>query len=258
MHDDIASMTGADAFKKAPEGYRANEVRLNGETGEFQYVDLLHRQKDQKAEVRDLGNSIRVCFLKVRRKLGYYDSRDKRMIQTSEHNVKDDNVFLFGPNVKGKASDLRETYDKLRTIQVVYALLSNNGVSEPEVVKLIIKGASLGSDNKAETTTDFYDYLQSFGEGEHAHEFVTNLTSVKEQGAKEYYCIDFKRGPKLPEDKMALSVEKIRDIHAMTIAQDRYYNVKSETEVREETQDLPTIDYPDSASEGINPEDIPF
>ena len=251
-------MTGADAFKKAPEGYRANEVRLNGETGQFQYVDLLNRPKEGKAETRDLGDSIRVCLLKVRRKLGYYDSRDKRMIQTSEHNVKDDNVFLFGPNEKGRASDLREKYDKLRTIQVVYALLSNNGVSEPEVVKLIVKGASLGSDNKAETTTDFYDYLQSFGEGEHAHEFITNLKSVKEQGAKEYFCIDFKRGPKLPEDKLELSIEKIRDIHKMTTAQDRYYNVKSESEVRAETQNIQETDYPDAAGEGINPEDIPF
>lgn len=256
--NDVASMTGADAYKKAPEGYRANEVRLNGETGEFQYVDLLGKKQGQKAEVRDLGQSIRVAFLKVRRKLGYYDGKTRRMIQTAEHNHKDDQTFLFGPNVKGKASELREQFEKLRTIQVVYALLSN-GTDTPEVVKLIVKGASLGSENKAESTTDFYAYLQSFEEGEHAHEFVTNLKAVQESGAKDYWCIDFKRGAKLPEDKMALSSEKIREIHEATTAQDRYYNVKSETEVREETNDIQIDDnYPDAATEGINPEDIPF
>ena len=252
-------MTGADQFKKAPEGYRANEVRINGETGKFEYVDLLNKKKDEKAEVRELGTEIRVAFLKVRRKLGYYDAKLKRFIQTSEHNHKDDNVFLFGPNVKGIASELREQFERLKTMQIVYALLSNNGTSEPEVVKLTVKGASLGSENKEPSTTPFYKYLGSFEGDEHSHEYITNLISVKEIGAKEYYCIDFKRGTKLPEDMLKFAEGKIRDIHAITTAQDRYYNVKTETEVREERQDeIATIEYPEGAEEGINPDDIPF
>lgn len=90
-----------------------------------------------------LGDRVQVIFLKVRRKLVQRGDLGKIMYSTSEHNAATDVVDLFGKNgyiERGSAKALRERYPGLRTIQVVYALLLE-GVKEPELVRITIKGA---------------------------------------------------------------------------------------------------------------------
>ena len=54
----------------------------------------------------------------------------------------------------GVAADLRTKYTGLRTVEIVYALLLT--VSGCELVRIPVKGSSLGSEVKADTTTDLY------------------------------------------------------------------------------------------------------
>lgn len=58
------------------------------------------------------------------------------------------------------------------------------------MVRLHVKGASLGSNNKDETVTDFYSYLSSFNEGEHWYETCLRLVATLEGDQRKYYCID--------------------------------------------------------------------
>jgi len=46
--------------------------------------------------------------------------------------------------IPGVAEDLRKSYPNLRTVQIVYALLLT-GTTEPELVRLVVKGSSLAA-----------------------------------------------------------------------------------------------------------------
>jgi hypothetical protein len=165
----------------------------------------------------NLSNTIEVVFLKIRRKLVERGSNEGEIVRsTNEHNHKNEAVQLFDTRTNTKsygiAADLREKYEGLRTVQVVYALLLQEG--KQEVVRLVVKGASLGSDAKPEGVINFYQYLQSFGKDEHFWEFKTILTAVLEEGKKSYFAKDFKRGEVLTADKAKEYVVKcMKEIH---------------------------------------------
>lgn len=253
--NDIADKTGEKQYRGAPEGFKANEIRVDGETGQFTYINLKDKKEGEKAETKELGNAIQLVFLKIRRVLAYYDSEKEQFVSTNEHNSPSDFVYLFKKNKQGTAREIREEFDKLRTRQVVYALYASK-VHEPEVVRLQVKGASLGSKNKADTTTDFYSYLQSFEGDDHVHQFMTELGSVEEKGVRKYFCIDFKRGSRLPKDKLEIVEGKVNEVHAVTSKQDEYWDSKAPVEATKE--ELETIEYPDADDADIRPEDIPF
>jgi hypothetical protein len=79
-------------------------------------------------------------------------------------------VSLFNTQTKtsetGIAADLRQKYDGLRTVEIIYALLCIPGLVS-ELVRVPVKGSSLGSEAKADTTTDLYSYICSFKGKEH-------------------------------------------------------------------------------------------
>lgn len=247
---DIASMTGAEQHKKAPEGYQCNQIVFNGKDGKFYYQDLLNKKDGEKPDKKEIGVEVPLVFLKIRRKMSYFSSANDKFVQTNEHNFKDDTVFLFGPNVRGKASDLREKYPLLRVQQVVYCLYGE------EVVKLIVKGASLGSQAENQGTK-FYEYLQSFGKDEHVHEHITNVFANTEKGKLgEYGVMNFQRGDKLNEEQQKVANEYIVKLHEIITAQDTYYKAQDEQEIIKEESNMPeTAEYPD---EEINSDDIPF
>jgi hypothetical protein len=201
----------------------------------------------------------------VRRKLVERGEKGKIVRSTSEHNHKGDVVTLYRENEKpitGIASDLRDQYPGLRTVQIVYALLCE-GTGEPELVKLIVRGSSLGSEAKAESTTDFYKYLGSFGKGadgekEHFYQYKTVLRPVLEQGAKSYFAIHFERGERLSEKSYEYAMAKLREVHEKCVEIDearakRVANsdVVPEHEVEQELEE-------GEAKDDINPDDIPF
>lgn len=268
--EDVSQLTGETAFKKAPV-LNLNQIALNGKTGSFTKKLMLdEKDTDGKYQKQDLGKDIEVVFLKHRRRLFKFNATT-RSLETNEHSTKSDRVMLYGPNEKGTAEELREKYPELRTQQIVYAILVSTG----EVVRILIKGASLGSEKTEKGVMKYYDYLGSFGD-EHSYQYKTILKPVEETGNMgSYWCISFVRGEKLTDTQLEKVTTSIKEIHAEITKMDEYYKNKNAADIVRETvstggtptgvtfenidkKDEPavdTIEYPD---EDINLEDIPF
>lgn len=252
----LSQMSGESAFRK-PKALILDEIKINGKAGHFSKVLFTkEKKKDEKTEVQDLGKQIKVVFLKIRRKLSepYNPKKESRI--TSEHNGVNDMVMMFGPDSKkGVASDLRKEFDGLKTIQIVYCIDLATG----NTVRLAVRGASLGSDNKAKDTTSFYDYLTSFkkSEDEHFYEYETVLTAITESGQLgAYYCMDFKRGDRLSDEMMESVAVQMEKVHKNIEENDNFYSTKNVVDIKKAVQnDEDTIPYP---TEDINEEDIPF
>ncbi len=261
--EDVSNMTGENLHRRAPRGIKLNEIRFNGKEGNFVFLDLLNRQEGQKADKTNLGESVDVVFLKIRRRIAGFKKGNKSMKEfdtvyvSTEHNTKEDQIYLFGAKEKGKADDLYNKYkDFIHTERVVYAFLLRKD-KERELVRVIIKGSALNPnrETKATGTVDFFTYVQDKEKGTHIYEYVTNLSSVKETGPLgDFFTINFRRGKKLPGDKLIAVVEEIKTLHQYSIEQDEYYADAQKIEEPAEKK-LPEIEYPE---EDINPDDIPF
>lgn len=249
-----------------------NKVKLNGKDGIFKKTLLTKPKNDKdRYDIEDLGDNINVIFLKIRRYL-VKETNDGVMLQSSEHNSPDNMITLYNKEAQdtsGKATDLREKFPELRTIQVIYALLlTNNGA---ELIRLIAKGSSLGSKNKPEDSIPFYDYLTSFnrtGENpEHSFEYITKIISKSEKGpVGDYFAMSFEKGEKLSDDKMEKVSSEMAKVFEFTEEYDEYIKEKvgvpeikkTETVTDIKKDDIDTIEYPTAEDENINPEDIPF
>ncbi len=153
-------MTGESNFKRAE---RYSEITFNGNKGEFFYrnKDAERDEQTKKFPKESLGNEIAVVFLKVRRVLQAKYKPDTPTLRTSEHNVKGDIVVLYeGKERRGVVvadGDLAKEKG-LYTNQIVYCYFPE----KKEVVKVVLKGSSLGSKKTAKGVMKFYDYMQSF------------------------------------------------------------------------------------------------
>lgn len=271
--EDLSQLTGEAGYKKAPT-LSLNQIALNGKTGTFTKKLMAEdKGEDGKFQKQDLGKEIEVVFLKHRRRLFKYNATT-RSLETNEHNSKSDRVILYGPNEKGTAEELRLKYPELRTQQIVYAILVSTG----EVVRILVKGASLSSERTEKGVMKYYEYLSSFGD-EHSYQYKTILKPVEETGPMGgYYCISFTRGDKLTEQQLEKVATAIKETHASIVKMDEYYRNKNAVEAAQELDaargmpagqgdadkrmdaivnntDVDTIEYPD---EEINLEDIPF
>lgn len=249
-----------------------NEIQFNGQNGKYVYIDKLGGLVEQpdgkkKYNKEDLGENIKVIFLRVRRKLRQF-RKGENPLTTNEHNSKYDMLTLFGADsiVKGSNDDLREKFTGLKTNQIVYALLMREG-ADPELVRIVVKGASLGSEAKAKDVYDFYSYIASFkmkGREDHFYEFITELGKVQEEGNMGgYFAMNYAEGRKLTAEEMNdLVVPKMKEVFDFITASDEYYKTKNVEDLQKErlatkaeAEGLDVIEYPD---EEINPEDIPF
>lgn len=253
--EDLSHLTGESNYKKAPI-IKLNQVQLNGKTGKFVKKLMLDAKGDDGKYVKqEIETPLTVVFLKHRRRLFQY-SKTERSLETNEHTHKDERVMLYGPNEKGIASELREKYPGLRTQQIVYAMLAGG-----EVVRVLIKGSSLGSEATAKGVMKYYDYLSSFGKDEHSYQYKTILKPVEEAGdLGSYWSISFERGEKLPDDAMERVGAKIKEVHAAVTEMDEYYKQKNADEIIKENLIAPTVEDIDipTADEEINLDDIPF
>ena len=246
--EELKKATGQENYQK---GARLvlNEVLLNGDKGFWRKRIWLGRTKENEnekpAEI-ELGTSTRVIFLKIRRKLVARGKKGEITQSTNEHNTVHDTVSVYegGKEVfKGSAKDARLQYSDLRTVQVIYALLLHE--AKPELVRLTLKGSSLGSENKPEGVIDFYQYLSSFDK-ESITDYETNLGVVQEHGMKDYYSATYERGEKVDEATTALVMQNLEAVLE--------YTKKSDTREKVETPEREQIDYGDD----ISPEEIPF
>lgn len=253
--EKLAEMSGEKGYKKAPE-YRLNEVRINGNTGQF-YVKMITEEKGEDGKYKKVPltspDGLNVIFLKHRRVLAQF-RKNEPSLQTNEHNHKDDYVMLFGANEKGRASDLRQKYQGLRTQQIVYAFVPTLN----QIVKLVVKGSSLGSEAKQKDVLGYYEYLGTFGKDEHSWQYMTVLKPVKESSTMaDYYAIEFIRGEVLSDDRIEKVATMIEEVHNHIKDLDAYYNQKTAQQIVTDVAppEATADDYPE---EEINPEDIPF
>ncbi len=282
---DPVAASGESTYR-APRALELNELLINGDAeveevspgqfirrgGHFRKRLLVGKGRDQKPEEVKLGDRVQVIFLKVRRKLVQRGDLGKILYSTSEHNSATDVVDLFGENgyiETNSAKALRERYPGLRTIQIVYALFLD-GAKEPELVRITIKGASLGSDAKTPDASSFYQYLSSYAKEEHWWEYVTELSAILEKGQKSYYCMDFARGQKLDERFQQLALEKMKEVHYRIVEIDEARKAKRAANadrptLPEDPTDTPAHDPAldegagtDTVRDSINPDDIPF
>jgi hypothetical protein len=254
---DVSALTGEAQVSGSPV-LRLNQVRLNGQTGEFFLVDLLgEKDENGKFKKKNLGHSIEVVLMIHRRKLFQF-RKDQRNIESNEYIGKNDNITLYGVNERGTADQLRIKYQGLRTQQIVYAL-SPKG----EVVRLVAKGGSLMSDDKEKN--GYYNYINSFdreGKNEHSYQFKTVLTSYSKQNDMgTFWCMDFQRGEALDTDALKTVTKTILDLIGKLAKIENYEKANSpekiekEIEASGEPEIIEKMEYPE---EDINPEDIPF
>lgn len=270
--ENIAAMTGADMYSRK---FSVSEISLNGDKGIFYYRDKETKKGDDgKFAKEEIGKELSVVFLKIRRVLSVYKKTGG--LRTNEHNHKGDFVVLYGANDKGTAAEIRERHQELRTQQMVYAFYP----PKKEVVRIVIKGASLGSENDSKDVVKFYDYLKTFGGDDHMHEYFTKLLTVGEDGPKGvYYAASFSRGVKLTEEQQSKVNAQIKEIHLAIQEMDENFKKRTiggsgeiiTAGADEDDEEMPTIqsegplekhfqqdgsvEYPE---EEINPEDIPF
>lgn len=249
-----------------------NEISINGKKGTFTYTNkkggLVEADGKKRYAQEDLGESVQVIFMRIRRRLRQF-RKDQKPLVTNEHNTKNDMLTLFGDPavVKGSNDDLKAKYPNLRTNQIVYCLLKREGM-EDEVVRLVIKGSSLGSKAKAKGTHDFYSYMSSFKEGgsdDHVYDFITELYAIEENGdLGEYYAMSFRCLEELDQEGKDKVAEKMIPVFNFIKASDAYFQTKKVEELQKTldkaraSDDIPTIEYPDADDEGINEGDIPF
>ncbi len=273
----LAEMSGET--NRAPR-LTLNEIGINGKTGNFVYRDMLGGLKevpgkpDKKAyDEKDLGSEIDVVFLKIRRRLKQF-RKGMKNLQTNEHDHKKDFVTLYGLEtgvIQGTGEELRELHDGLRTTQVIY------GLYKGELVRIIIKGASLGSENKKKDTADFYSYISSFkndGREDHFYEYFTTLKGIEESGdLGSYYCATYIQGEKLSDEQMTKVADQMLIAFNYSKEVDEFFEkdkMRNPNGTEKVNNNLPVsgggepaspkigdtgIDYPE---EEINEEDIPF
>lgn len=248
-----------------------NEIQFNGKDGKYVYINKLggriRDEKDgkEKYEKIDLGSSVSVVFLRIRRKLRQF-VKNGNPLTTNEHNSKHDMLTLFGSDkiIKGTNDELREKFAGLKTNQIVYCLLFKDE-GEPELVRMVVKGASLGSNAKEKGEHDFYSYISSFkmnGREDHFYNYFTQLGVLSESGdLGNYYAIQYKEGEEVSPDLMDSDVvPSMQKVYDYITASDEYYKTKNVQQLQKEQDavekdDLDTVEYPD---EEINADDIPF
>lgn len=262
MDQDISKYTGEENYKRPPKNIVAPEVSLQGKDGAFIYSDLPNRQKGQAVAKTTLGPTINAVFLVHRQRLHGYDKRLEKFTVSTEYKNRESRCFLFGKNETGVAGDLREKYDSiLETQHLIYAFLLRPDTGKREFVRMIVRGAQLGSQNTPEGVTKLYDYLSKFDKSEHSYEFVTKMTAVKETGSLgPYYVINFEKGAKLDEVKLKSVKDEIVRIGEIARTQDEFYAKNDPVQTTREAE-LPVIQTDDRIeypSEEINPDDIPF
>ncbi len=291
--EEIAAMTGASGTNRPPQ-MELDEISILGKDssnekypfkiGHFRIKLSATEQptvsKDPKTgrEVKefaqqDLGTQpLDVVFLKIRRVMTYWTPDGSP--RTNEHNAKTDVITLFGadggPQI-GTGGELWERNQKLKTVQVVYAYVP----SMKRIVHLIVKGVSLGMQEKQEGVTSFYEYLGSFNKLERCHEHFTRISPFQTRTPQGIvYGMNFQRGPKLDEEKIAKVEGMIQEVFAFTQESDAYYaeqqakkgyvkpapeqtpHQKAQAVIQNHPPaDLDTIEYPE---EEANVEDIPF
>lgn len=224
---------------------------------DYRVMKMTTAVKGERPETVSIGSPLEVIFVKIRRRLIARDKKGVQIMSTTQHSHKDSIVSLWKEGkciATGKASDLREQYEGLKTIQEVYVLL--NGVLN----LLIVKGSSFGSTTRDKKYPSFYEYLQQISkDGIFSH--VTILNGVKEKGEmKDYYTMTFSQGRAItPAEQIMVLNEsdrlteimteydkenaKVKEGNTQTAADEEYDNINKPTVVDIKEEDLEALQF---------------
>ena len=196
-----------------------------------------------RPEREQLGETVELTLVKIRRRLIARDSSGFQVMSTSQHEHPNSTVTLWrkdsGVVASGPAREIREQYPDLRTVQEIYALL--NG----ELVLLIVKGASLGSKNRDKDFPSFYEYVSSLNKAGGIFTKKTIVGGVLEAGAKSYYTMIFSEGEETTDkeltevlkasDELTETIKKYdEEQKAMVVTNEHLGPVDDEVEPKEE------------------------
>ena len=259
-HNDEMEKYSGEQFYKRPPKLSVGRIKFDGNNGSFGFLVKVKKEKEEVWEVEPIGKSVKAIVIRVRRRLSDWNSG----MSSTEHNVKIDKVALFKDGKifdKGTGEEMREKYNDLRVTQVLYLYLKG------KVYTLDIKGASLGSDNKAPDTVSFYDYLRLFNANGHIWQYYTTIESVPEKkGSKSYYAMNFKKGEEVVDEEVLTAITaEAKKLHETFLAQEGFQAGRNsggntdaqntDSDNRPSLDEIPVINLEDDE---IKPEDIPF
>jgi hypothetical protein len=241
---DFSQDTGEKELIR-PKKLKLNEVRLNGQTGDFFLYKIVGKERGVKTEAQNLGNTIRIVML---------NSNLEEMWQTNEFKKSGDEVFLFATGDRLPSNELYEKYPTLRTRQVIYSLLSLPG-AEPELVRFIVKGSSAtDGENTPEGCIKLFSYLEQ--KEEHSYEVITKISSVKEQGKLgSYFVSHFEKESLVPKELEPRVENEIESLIEYFKKLDTYYASPKAQITEEDKEEVATIKYDEGE---VDPNDIPF
>jgi len=279
--EDLDRMAGEKNSLSRPK-LEIPEIKFKAKEGIFKLVERPENwQKGQPYNETDLGNSVKVVLLRLKRFL----TRDDFI--TEEYDGKNEVIELkqTGTNAMGRwqiqfvdqgtPEQLKEKYD-LRASANIYVL------HEGCLAKIKVGGTSLFSD-KYENATLLYNYVSSFdkAQDERAYKFVTQITAygpVKFPKGSSY-LMSFTRKEPLSEQQMDNVGDNLEIISSYYEQLDLYKEQfhKDKEPVAEDqsamvTDEIPTIQIENEkeeevaqirptkipAAEEINIDDIPF
>ncbi len=225
--------------KNYPKMIEATEVRLNGDEGVFEKTT---KKGEEYVKEKLAVKTLRLIFLRKRRRLTEYGENGLVDIST-EHGKPTDTIYLFKSKQRGVAKDIREKNPGLRTQEMYYSLLGG------ELVKVLIKGASLGSTKKSPDSVPLYDYLKSFHSDEEPWMYETEIAPMKEgKGTRTYYAMNFVRGKELTEKQLEPVLSEMQRLNENFREMDGYANNEPTDKVDTEItlEDEKGVDLPEN------------
>jgi len=275
---DLARKTGQAGGAGAGQAYKLKEIRLNGDKGEFSMVDLtIEKGQDGKYPSVTMGKSFEGVIIKRRWRLFKYEElpdgkggKKANVTATSEYDIKNkgpyddaalvDTVVVFNTKEVGTAGVIKEKYG-LSTQCVLYVYIP--GLKE--VVRVIVKPSALNGDNNPGGELGLFQYQDAFKkEGLWLHEWTTKFGSVYREDLanprKSYWAMTFAKGHEVSEENKPLIAQMVEEVYAKTTGNPEFAKSWKQPSAAEDERDGVSRgdDYPDAASEGIDPNDIPF
>jgi len=233
--DELAKYAGEEHFMKAPK-LTFTDMGLDGRTGEF-FTNVKVGDKWAKKPLEN--DKLELVILRIRRKLSAWDDATETIISSSEHNTPSEIIPLWKGKKKidsGTGYELRERHKELKTQHLVYCLYDNK-----DLIRLTVKGSSLGDKEKIKDIYGFYDYLNSFSrdKGEHIWMFKTSINKkLGKKGATVFYSMTFTKGEKLEEPMMLEVADKLKMLHTAFSAS----SLEAIKESKKEIDETPVID----------------
>ncbi len=251
---DINKMARMSGERSEAPRYELPIVRLDGREGKF--YKIVKDEGSSETQKIELAGVIKGTPLKFRRVLNSFT--DEVSFFTNEHNTWKDIVTLFerregknGSKIQmvdtASVGELREKYQDLKMVQIIY-FLEENG----EIVKLQVKGKGLSNlfefmkEMKDESKGHMFEYLLSIG--------------IKEEEGKlgTFYSMTFETDKKI--EKLDDVAAKMEEVSSKLLEIDEYFKAQTPPATVDkdipEKEDIPVIVEGESTTSAKKPKKV--